>query len=184
MDAMNPFEDDALDRELRAALKVDPSPEFTARVRLHIAKQRQSDVARYTLFLWLTALVGMAAIASIVVPRLYVDGDQPTGVARFTTLGRETVSNAPATRVSPAVVDTAPASRTAPRAGSERAVAVSRKDGEALDEYVRSIYAAPIQWTAFTVQQPWPDDWLVPLPEIPKIAVAPLVIEPLNPVAQ
>ena len=57
--------DDALDRELRAALNVEPSPEFLARVRGRVADE-SPVVARPLALRWLTMSAG-ATVAAIAV---------------------------------------------------------------------------------------------------------------------
>ena len=188
MDAMNRFEDDALDRELQAALRVDPSPEFVARVRLRVAEVPSAHTPRPVLAFGVTALA-IVAIAAIVVPRLQ-KAPTGSGVPVDSTANSEkaipaaSLAGSPPTVVPYSAAWTTGVPRQGARASHEPSIVVSRTDAEALEEYIQSIYAPPIQWKTFSVHRPWPDDWLVPLPEIPRIAVTPLVIEPLNPVAQ
>jgi hypothetical protein len=64
MDAKQPFDpldDLALDREIQAALDVDPSPEFIARVRLRVASKTRSKS-----WFSLRPLAGLATIAAAV----------------------------------------------------------------------------------------------------------------------
>jgi hypothetical protein len=54
----------ALDREIRAALDVDPSPEFLARVRTGIASEPRRAAWRWS---WVVAAGAMAALIAVVI---------------------------------------------------------------------------------------------------------------------
>ena len=62
-DTNRPLNEDAIDRVLREALDVSPSPEFLARVRMRIANDPAPRSAWTT---WMPAMVGAAVIAAAV----------------------------------------------------------------------------------------------------------------------
>lgn len=71
MDGHEQLTDEALDREIAAALDVQPSPEFVARIRTQVANER-ADVGRYWLFspspagfLRLLAIGSLAAVVAV-----------------------------------------------------------------------------------------------------------------------
>jgi hypothetical protein len=74
---LNDRRDSELDREIERLLSVDPSPEFVARVRTHVARNRGQA---YPYFKW--ALAGAAAAAAIILFVVFVPALQPGELAR------------------------------------------------------------------------------------------------------
>jgi hypothetical protein len=75
-----PLGDSQLDRELEAALGVEPSPEFVARVRTRVAAEPETALWRLAIRRWtFEPLVGIAVIGVVlaaVVPRLMRDDER------------------------------------------------------------------------------------------------------------
>ena len=62
--------DEALAREIEAALGIDPSPEFLPRVRARIANERMQEGSVWsTSWRWAGAVVVVAAVAVIAITR-------------------------------------------------------------------------------------------------------------------
>ena len=61
---------DALDRELAAALAVDPSPEFTARVRARVAREPAPSVWRLPRLMLAAAALAVIVVAALSVGRV------------------------------------------------------------------------------------------------------------------
>ena len=128
-----------VDRELEAALDVEPGPEFAARVRARVAARRVRP-RRAVALSWMG---GLAAAAALVLGfRLLIPGPEaggPPPLARVSPSGREDPSgSAPAGPPAPA-----PSSRTV-RAGPERAARVVRADARASVRPALRRPAAPV----------------------------------------
>lgn len=84
MDGRRPdaLSDSALDREVRAALNVEPSPEFVARIRMRVANEAIAS-KRSTGRQWLFASIGVA----VAVLALVVFARDPANRERATTIG-------------------------------------------------------------------------------------------------
>jgi hypothetical protein len=128
-----PLSDAALDRELDAAVNVDPSPEFVARIRLRVAAEPRRTGWRWQ---WRLAGAGVAVAAvALLAAGLWpaTRSDERREAAARTPASRATRSEASEAAVPPPPRDT-------PRARSAPPREVPRRQTQAVDE--RSVRAA------------------------------------------
>jgi hypothetical protein len=181
--------DSLVDREIEAALAVEPSPEFVARVRAAVAADEPAPW-------WLSWKVAVGALATAAVIVIAVMASREP--AATTTPAPEVLisSRAP---VSPAPVVGAPApltreTRLQPRVPTavrrhvSRAPAKQPSEPEVLvaPEYADGLnrYLASLQRSRFVITgtEPISDvaGGVVELPPSPEIAIAPITIQPLE----
>jgi hypothetical protein len=167
--------DEALDRDLAAALSVDPSPQFVARVRTRIAAEpAPSSLWRWRMVASTGAAVAIAAAVVIVAVR-------PAGAPPAVVLpaGHDLVLLAPpmvAPVVPPAAVPAAPVPRTAPRVAPPPAagieVLISGDERRAFALLVRSIEEGRLSSAA--IPAAGAGEATVPSIEIPPLDTTPL----------
>ena len=169
------FSDQDVDRELKAALSVSPSPEFEARVLQRVGTDRSSRwPAHYGWFAAAASLVIAAGVfyamnrtAVVVVPAA-----APKIVERTAPPAIMPPPEAPVRKsaTAPPRVETVRAARRAPRAG-EPEVLVPLNQMEAVRRLIRAVNEGRIEVPA----EPPPG----PMAPPPAVTVTPVVIEPI-----
>src|SRR5262245_45368880 len=145
--------DEVLEKEIEAALGVDPSPEFLPRLRARIASGRVNE-SWVRPGLWRWAAAGMAVAAVAIVGLSVSDNSVPApGEAQMASTPRVETSN-PATGVAASSPESAaptvvPAVREAPRrthSGQARAeVLISPNEAVALRQLVVALAARNVE---------------------------------------
>ncbi len=202
--------DEALDRELAAALNAEPAPEFVARVRTRIAAESLSPTAA-PLPRWM-AWAGAAAVvmlaASLGVWSVNDRGASPAVPADARHRGASSVSapaspppDASSERPSPAIPrvveqqSEAPASATSARPRAARVMADARPVAQRFPEppfaevlisedEVRAFRRFMEFATAVARGRPAADGAAAQELDVPDIAIAPVIIEPLPQLAR
>ena len=171
------FSEQDVDRELKAALSVSPSPDFEARVRQRVEADRQSRWPTH--YGW---FAGAAAASIVVLVGVFYALNRTPGVIA-PTVAPQVVEHtaprvlsprpdAPAPRVAirPPRVDTVRASRSAPRTLAPEVI-VPLNQMEAVRRLVRAVNEGRVELPAEPAQGP--------LPPPAQLDVAPLVVEPI-----
>jgi len=109
------IEPDALDQAIQAALNVDPSPEFLARVRARIADERPARSWRFTIVPVFAAAATLAILALVVMNTSRRPAAPPAGAATATGPAEAPVSGS--TR-SASVPESAPTASRSPEAAA------------------------------------------------------------------
>jgi hypothetical protein len=169
------FSDQDVDRELKAALSVSPSPDFEARVLRRVEADRPSQ--------WRTHYGWLAAAASLVIAAgIFYAWNRPSVVVAPVAAPRIVEQTAPApvvpppgvpVRKSPSVTPrpaTVAGARRAPRTG-EPEVLVPVNQMEAVRRLVRAVNEGRLE-----VPAPPPQG---PMPPPPAVIVTPVVVEPI-----
>ena len=175
------FSEQDVDRELKAALSVSPSPDFEARVLRRVETDHPSrGLARYG---WLAAAASLVLVAGVfsVLNRTPVILAPAPAVAP--QIGERTAPpaltprpalppryEAPAAANKPAPVVTVRASRSAPRTAAPEVI-VPPNQMEAVRRLVRAVNEGRVELPAEPVQGP--------LAAPATLDVAPLVVEPI-----
>ena len=171
----DPLSGATLDRELRRVLTVDPSPDFTARVRMRVASETMTSPW------WALPWQSGAAIAAVAVAAalVIVIGARPQPDVRATPQQVLNTAPSPATSVESEAAAAPPHPAPAHPAPAHRAPEVLVPPGE---EQAIRMFAASV-WTD---QRPAPDATIAagdePL-QIAPVDITPLDIEPLPQVA-
>jgi hypothetical protein len=197
MDAERP--DDALtasplDREIRAALAVDPSPEFVARVRTRLAHEPTARAWRRP---WLVAAAGAVAAAialAVVVSRPHdttttapvTQSLKPAQVDRPAEPRPEPVVNADPEPVERRARGRAEATLVRPTAAAPESTAtepetlIDPREAIALRQLIAGTRDGSLHLSA-ALQSTTPT--AMELPEVSDVVIAPITIEPLAPAA-
>jgi len=170
--------DSALDRELRRALDVEPSPEFVARVRMRVAKETMSSPGWALRWQYVAAACAVAATAAIV---MMAGTQRPAAPA---TIASRSVTRPPAS--APAVIaQSAPSyvvsgfSRTTPAPDVVHPeVIVSVDEQRALRRFI--IAARQNRVPAMPSAADSNESSL----EVPAIEIAPIKFDPLPQIAE
>jgi hypothetical protein len=195
-----------IDQEIRDALRVDPSPEFLARVRTRIASEPAPPAWRWPWLLAAAGAVAAAALIALVVPRptdvkpavpltRIVQG--PVVSERATTPATTTasVAQAPARRVDPARPG-GPASARAAGLAEARGLSVRGEaqgparqadqvlldpaETRALRGLIAGVREGHVDLTAILKSEtPAP----MALEPVTDLVIAPIIIEPIAPVS-
>jgi hypothetical protein len=187
--------DDQLDRELEAALRIEPSPEFMARVRDRVAAQpRRSPFMRWA-FEPVFALGVAAVVLAIVVPQVVrqpenarlkpgpanaagsvrLQANRPPDNARLTP--GPTTTPAAIARLKPGPTPH-PAATARLKPGTTATVIVSPDEQQALQSLLRAAYQGRLPTVA--IADPASEQPL----QVPDINISPLVIERLPQIAR
>ncbi len=193
----------AIDREIQAALAVDPSPEFLARVRTRIAAEPPRATAWLPWKLVAAAVMG-AIVAAVVVmsrPQERTDGtataqgdihltpevsiEQPRGPepSRASADSTHRPVEAPGAQRRAAARRLTPApAQSEPRLGAamptEPEILVDPREARAMRLVIRATRDGRFDlWTALQAEAPT----VMELPPIAAIVIAPLSIDPLTP---
>jgi hypothetical protein len=170
------FSEQDVDRELKSALTVDPSPDFEARVLRRVGSDRPSPRPAY--FAWLAAAASViiaAGMFSVVRRTPAVVEPQPTpqtAVNPAPALSRLPMAAPPkpTLRPQPQRTETIRASRSAPRS-TEPEVIVPADRLDAVRRLVRAVNEGRLEPPTEPLQEPS----LSPAP----VNVSPLVVEPI-----
>ena len=171
--------DAALDAEIARALKVDPSPQFVARVRAQLAEESQRP-ARFPTWTWAAAAVTAGAIVVAAVATVLVRSTNQ--LANTQTLSaRSEIRMLPlpsdrssSRRIEPRIATLADGRRHAVRASSEPEVLILERDRTALYALVRVVSGRRVTST-FVADGAPPSVTL----DSAENVITPLVIEPL-----
>jgi hypothetical protein len=191
--------DAAIDREIRAALSVDPSPEFLARVRTRIASEPVESGFRWS---WVpagtvAALLMVAVVVSFsrqnnaadlkVGPTEVNTGGAPTGEAKIDIAesGPKMGITEPTGADLKGTTDTAPtASAVVPTFRSARAkessipeVLISPDDVLAFQQFITAIHQRRFE---IVFDEPLA---VTPSPQFSELTISPITIAPLEPTA-
>ena len=179
--------DDALDRELTAALAVDPSPEFQARVRTRIAAEPapRSPWLRWAV---LTACAAPVVLALVLVdPAIWPDRTEPVPLparASDVALAANPIARPPAVapqvtppprRITGAAPRIAAAPPREPVVGAE--VLIAPEERRAFQLFQRILREGALDADAFAGAEPAAQD-------VQALVVVPITIEPLNQVSE
>jgi len=169
------FSEQDVDRELKAALSVSPSPDFAARVLQRVEADRPSH--RLAQYAWLAAAASLVIAAGVFyalnrtpavsgppAPQIVEHPAPPVEVPRPEAPARRDTSEPPR-------VQTVRASRTAPRA-AEPEVLVPPNQMEAVRRLVRAVNEGRL---VEPPAEPLPG----PMAPPPAVGVTPLVVEPI-----
>jgi hypothetical protein len=172
--------DETLERQIEAALGSDPSPEFRARVRARVARERIREGSRVPL-LWRWAFAACATVIVAVVGLSVVRGPATTVPEQVTIAPPESVPGAvapvtpPHTPVAPAPVAVARVSRSRHAAApARREVLISKDDAEALRQLIA---VAARQTEPLRLPDLVPAE--EPLPAIGEIVLEPITLSPI-----
>ncbi|HEY7169571.1 MAG TPA: hypothetical protein VH417_01920 [Vicinamibacterales bacterium] len=182
--ARTAVDSEAVERTLRAALRVEPSPEFVARVRTRIAEE---PVPGGWTLRWITAL---AAAAAVILAIAFVASrsarPQAPGVAR-TSLPPVTAAPGPAmpsepSRTPPIEPVQTPAARPPVRSVAPRPRVPRTDEEQALREFLNAVDRGAITLAISPVARSGEDRATT----IPDLAIAPISISDLavDPIAQ
>jgi hypothetical protein len=176
-------EPDALDQAIQAALNVDPSPEFLARVRARIAEERPARP-------WMATLIPVVAAATLAILVLFAVNTSRRPVAEparpTTPQGDATISrSAESTAMPEPTVKAPPVLRSTPEP-SRRAAAAPPLSNEArgLQALVDTINRGAVIVVAGDSQSAgeWPTE--IRDLEITPLTIPSLSVDPIEPVAQ
>ena len=175
--------DDALEKEIEAALGVDPSPEFLPRLRARIASERLNEGGVWP-GLWRWAGAGVA-VAAVVIAALWMSASVPAPrEAHLTTIPPVE----PARRVPEVVASSAESPKPA-RVSGVRTVRSTRQPVEAHPEVVispneamalRQLVAAIAARQVEATDIPQLAAESAPLPPIEEIVLEPIKLSPLD----
>ncbi len=176
--------DELLGREIEAALGVDPSPEFQARIRARVASDRDASLASLSMWRW-----AGAAIATVVAVMAFWSLRNPVTVPREVEISTPTVASSPTvpgsaglqndTRSMPdGSASVALTTRSTQRQAEEARhdVVVSPDEVVALRQLVVAIMAQQVK----AVDIPELGVESVPLPAIEEIILEPITLSPMN----
>ena len=183
---------ETIDRDLRAALSVQPSPEFVARVRTHIASEAQSagsgPVWRWSFGISVAGIAAVVMATAFLVSRPHVGIKAPDAAVAKADIPPD-VTTGPAPLVAaapPGAAKAAPkaarqrhvpnARRTTP-SGTLPEVLVDPREAAALRAVIAATRAGAID-LAPLVRASAPS--VLEQPPIVAIAIAPLAIDPLE----
>jgi hypothetical protein len=183
-DALN---DAALDRELRRALSVDPSPEFVARVRMRVANEPARMPWRAS---WGFAMSAVAAIVMVAIVVRWVDRgrspvtDTPLLAARAVTpsvgslLATDSYAISTFRRTVSAPAEAGHYVRRDAARASEAEVLLDPRETAALRALIRGVRSGRLDLTP-VLRASTPT--AMELPPVTDVVIAPLAIEPLAP---
>lgn len=178
--------DAALDREIERALAVDPSPDFTARVRMRIAREPAHSLSRRVN--WAMCFAGGAVAAAVIAFAFIVRGPRPAGSDTFLP-ARAFV--APSAAFLPSVTSNfrrgshlaraVSRSSTTKRPQSEIAsgIVIDMREARTLQRLIAGVRDGHINLNP-VLRASTPN--VLDLPPIADIVIAPLTIEPLAPI--
>jgi len=133
---VEPMTDAALDREITDALAIDPSPEFTARVRQRVSRERRSPALRWEAF---------GAVAAVAVIALYLVGVSPTRRASSPLVARSISAVVTTPRIAPGIVlatDDAP--RSSVPSTIDTTVLVDEREARATRELISGVVSGRV----------------------------------------
>ena len=173
--------DTAIDREVQAALAVDPSPEFLARVRTRIATEPAGDASWLS---WKVVAAGALAVAILMAVVVSRPEGTPTAVSQASRA--EDVRLAPPAAVEPPRRAETPEARTrawraeAPEARRrpEPEILLDPAETRALRRLIAGTRDGSLDLSA-SLRAATPT--AMDLPPIDAIVIAPLTIDPLTP---
>ena len=182
---VEPLDDASLDREIREALSVQPSPELLARIRQRIADEAAPRGWHFSSWLAGTTATGLAAVLVLTIIMWNQSGSTPGAPNRFVNGAARDVDLVPAP--APAVVAIPPSPPITPQvvvdtarhnsAGPEPEVLVSQSEADLIWRLVRQVREGYVE-PGKVVGAP---SAATPLDRPSEITIPPVVVEPLTP---
>jgi len=164
-----------IEKDLREALAVDPSPSFVAGVRARAAAEPERVGRRFGFWMWMPAAVGALAIAALVVamrtPRAPIAVSAPERLAARSTVSTANLPSMASSLVREDVSEGHRSARHQPSGRREPEILISASESHAIRRFIEG----PRTWKI----DPSPLPVSVP-PPVTDLVIEPIAIEPLS----